>query len=191
MNNRGQVVVVMAIVLMVALLLLALGVDGGRLYLARAELRRGAQAAADAGIGYVADAMVTLAVPRQTEAAGLPPCVPDGDFGADGGVCTATPEPAAIQHWLSDDDRATLAGPEVQATAQGIAANYANLNSIVPGEAGVEALDLDYPQHYEPEDERLTFSVTITRQMVILLAGLLDREWVQLQVEARSQIPQR
>lgn len=191
MSRRGQVVVIVAVALMLGLLLLALAVDGGRLYLTRASLRRGAQAAADAGIGYVADEMVTLAVPRQTEAAGLPACLPDGDYGAEGGACTATPQAADIHHWLTDDDRATLVGPGVQATAQAVASSYAGLNGIQAGEAGVEILGLDYPHDHDPAAENLTFLVAVTRRVAILLAGLLDTDWVRLQVEASSDIPQR
>ena len=60
---------IVAVLLVVALLLLAVVVDAGRLYIERARLKRAAQAAADAGIGVAAEHMVTLAVARQTQVA--------------------------------------------------------------------------------------------------------------------------
>jgi hypothetical protein len=91
MKPHGQVIAIVAFLLMVLLLLLAVAVDGGRLYIERARAARTVQSAADAGIGLVGEEMVTLAVPRQTAAAVKPACVPDAGFGTPEASCTATP----------------------------------------------------------------------------------------------------
>ena len=70
MKPRGQMLIVVAILLMVVLMILAVAVDGGRLLAERARLRRAAQAAADAGIGLVSEAMVTQAAARQNSGGG-------------------------------------------------------------------------------------------------------------------------
>lgn len=191
MKNRGQVIVIVAFLIMVGLFLLALLVDGGRLYLLRGRAQRSAQAAADAGMGLVAEHMVTLAVPRQTQAASLSSCLPDGDFGDSGASCTATPEPAAIAHWLTDEDRQALAEPEAQATVEALALEYANRNDFSSSDPTVLELEADYPYQYQPEAETVRLRVLIRQRAVVLLAGLLGRDFVDLPVEAVSELPQR
>src|SRR3990172_8317783 len=110
MSSRGQVIVIVAVLLMVLLLLLAVAVDGGRLYIERARLVRAAQAGADAGIGRLAEEMVTQAVVRQSEAAVRPACVPDAGFGTPGAGWTATPLPQEISHWLAGGGSAAPGG---------------------------------------------------------------------------------
>jgi len=191
MRRRGQVIVVVAILLMIVLLLLALPVDVGRLFVQRSRMERAAQAAADAGVAVVAEQIVTLAVPRQTEAAARPPCVPDAGYGTPGASCTATPLPRRAEHWLTDDDRATLIAPPVQTEASGEALTFAAINRADPGEAGVLAVDIEYPHAYRPQDAALQMLVSIDARLSMLLAGLLGVDQVPFDVEALSEVRQR
>jgi hypothetical protein len=154
-------------------------------------MERAAQAAADAGVAVVAEQIVTLAIPRQTEAAARPACVPDADYGTPGASCTATPLPARAQHWLTDDDRATLVAPPVQTEAAAEALAYAAVNRADPGEAGVLGVDVEYPYAYRPQDAGLQILVSIHARLSMLLAGLLGVDQVPFDVEALSEIRQR
>jgi hypothetical protein len=190
MKERGQVLVIVAVLLIVCMLVLALVVDGGRLYVEEDRLKRSAQAAADAGIGWISEQMVTQAIPRQTQAAGMVPCMPDGDFGAVGGTCTATPEPERIGAWLNEDDLATLRSPDVIAGAQAIAVDYAHKNGIRDGGSDGGGLSIAYP-YTGSSDGSLGMLVRIRQRTNILLAGLLSDSYVDLEVEALSEIPLR
>ncbi len=191
MTRRGQVIVVVAILLMIVLLLLALAVDVGRLFVERSRMERAAQAAADAGIAVVAEQIVTLAVPRQTEAAARPACVPDAGYGTPGASCTATPLPSRAEHWLTENDRATLVAPPLQTEASAEALAYAAINRADPGEAGVLGVDVEYPYAYRPQDAGLQILVSIHARLSMLLAGLLGVDEVPFDVESLSQIRQR
>jgi hypothetical protein len=191
MRSRGQVIIIVAFLLMVLLLLLAVAVDGGRLYIERARTVRAAQAAADAGIGLVGEEMVTLAVPRQTEAALRPSCVPDAGFATPGVSCTATPLPAEVSHWLTNDDRATLVGPEMQTAVAGEALDYASRNGLDRSDPEVISLDVEYPHGYDPGGPAVQLLVAVERRATILLSGLLQRDWVTLESHGLSELPQR
>jgi hypothetical protein len=176
---------------MLVLLLLAVAVDFGRLFVERSRLERAAQAAADAGIGLVADQMVTLAGPRQTQAAARPACVPDAGYGTPGASCTATPPPSRAEQWLTDDDRATLAASAMQTEAAAEALAYAAANRAATADPGVLDLEVHYPYAYHPSDDHLQVRVSILARLTFLLAGLLGDEEVLVSVEAISEIPQQ
>jgi hypothetical protein len=191
MSKHGQVLIVVAVLLTVALLLLALAVDGGRLYLERGRLERSAQAAADAGIGRVAEHMVTLVVPRMTEAASLPGCEADAGYGTPGATCTATPLPQEIAHWLTDDDRATLVAPVVRTQVASEARAYAVRNQLREEDPETLELEIDFPYAHNPQGATLRLLVSARRRVAILLAGLLGRGFVELSAQGLSEIPQR
>ncbi len=190
MTGRGQILIVIAILLMVGLTLLAVAVDAGRLMIERTRLERSAQSAADAGLGWVAEQMVTLVVPRLTAAAGQPPCAPDAGYGTPSASCTATPEPAAIARWLTDEDRATLVSPPIRTSAVSEALGYATRNGVGL-ESPPAAVQIDYPHDYAPAGSKLRLLVRVQRRASILLAGLLGREFVDLVGEGQSELPLR
>jgi hypothetical protein len=190
-RTAGQVVVVVGVLLMIALLLLAVAVDIGRLFVERGRLGRAAQAAADAGIGVVAERMVTLAVPRQTEAAARPACVPDAGYGTPSASCTATPLPRVAEHWLTDDDRATLVAPPIRTQAADEARSYADRNRAGRTAPGILDLEVGYPHAYRPEDAGLRMRVSILARLSILFARLLGANQLQIEAEAWSEIRQR
>ncbi len=184
MSRRGQVVVIVAFLIPVVLLLMAVGVDAGRLYLAQAALRREAESAASAGISVVADRMVTQVVIRKTEAAGAP-APPLG--------ATSTPEPGNLPAWLTDDDRATLVSPAVASEAEAAARSLLVMNGKQAG-AEVE-FEFTFPQPgYDPENtaiSSLICRVGLKTRIEILLAGLLNEGWTTLEVTGEAAIPQR
>ncbi len=191
MRRRGQILVIVAILLMVVLLLLAVAVDVGRIFIERSRLERAAQAGADAGISLVAEQMVTLAIPRLTEGASRPGCVPDADYGTPGTSCTATPSPNRAEQWLTDADRAQLvAGPmQTQAAAEALA--YAASNGAAPGMAGVTAAAVAYPYDYDLQGPTLKMHLSVRAAVSILFAGLLGRDDIDIDIEALSEIRQR
>jgi hypothetical protein len=179
-KGRGQVVVIVAVLIPIVLLMLAVAVDAGRLYAENARLERALQSGADAGISVVAEYMVTLAVARQT-ACGLTPN-PE----------TPYPSPDDITGWLTNDDRATLVSASIQATAQAVAMSYAARNGIAAGAPDVLEVQASYPQRgFNPYDAgilslRLKLSARLRAR--ILLAGLLGSEFVELRGEAISEL---
>lgn len=191
MKARGQVAVIVAVLLMVLLLLLAVAVDGGRLYIERARAARAAQAAADAGIGLAGEAMVTLAVPRQTQAAAQPACVSDAGYGTPQASCTATPFPGEVHYWLTDDDRATLVGPEMQTAVAAEALDYAGRNGLTEADPDTLSLTVVYPRDYDPDGPALQLLVSVKRRATILLSGLLRLDSITLESHGLSELPQR
>jgi hypothetical protein len=185
MIRRGQVVVLIAVLIPVALLLLAVAVDAGRLYAERGQLERALQSGSDAGISVVAEQMVTLAVARQTAMADGPTPEPPE---------TATPTPPLddVVAWLTDDDRATLVSESMRATAQAEALDYAARNGIDINNIEILEVDVTYPQAgFDPYNETsitLRLKLVAKRRATILLAGLLGREFVELTGEAISEI---
>jgi hypothetical protein len=188
MRQRGQILIVVAILISVTLLLLAVALDAGRLYIERARMKRAVQAAADAGISVVADRMLTQVVARQTIMAGTPSPTPPG-------ISTPTPPLSDVVAWLMDEDRATLVSDEVVADAEAAARDYAARNGLDPADPDTLSLEISYPQDgYMPENiaiRSLRLLVRVRRQTTVLLAGLLGEVFVNLDAEGLSEIPQR
>ena len=181
---RGQVLIFIAFFLPLVLLLLAVTLDAGRIYIEQSRMHQAAAAAAHAGIGTVADTIVARVVLRKTQVATGP----------------GTPEPSPPSAgdpltWLTDDDRAELVASGMRAEAIAEALHYLELNGIESGGVHVVQIEIEYPQPgYDPKDEWikvLSMRVRLERELPVLLAGLLNEEWVTVHAEAISQIPQR
>ena len=185
MSRRGQVVVIIAVLIPIVLLLLAVAVDGGRLYAENARLERALQSGSNAGISVVAEQMVTLAVARQTVMAGMPSPEPPI-------LSTPTPPLDDVVAWLTNDDRATLVSALLNATAQAEAMAYAARNGIDFTDPEILEIDVIYPQTgfnaYDDSIIMLRLKLMATRRTRILLAGLLGREFVELSGEAISEL---
>lgn len=180
MNPRGQIVIVVAVLLMAGLFLLALVVDGGRIAWQRSKAHRAAQAAADAGIGIVSEGVVTLAAMRQTEAADNP-CP----------SCTPTPDPEFASRWLSDEDRSTLIAPPMRTQVAAEAEEYLSKNGFDSSQPETLSMQVDYPVGYRPLDQSIRIKVRLNRALIALIAGILGRETFEIPVEAVSQVQQR
>ncbi|MDF1499371.1 MAG: Tad domain-containing protein [Anaerolineales bacterium] len=188
MKAKGQILIIVAVLIPVTLLLLAVAVDSGRIFIERGRVQRAAQSGADAGISVVAEQMVTLAVARQTVFAVTPSPTPPGTM-------TATPPPGDVPAWLTYEDRATLVSSVIQSTAAAEAREYVRLNGFDPGDPQIELVEVTFPQPgYDPADtslENLSLFVRIRRRTTVLLAGLLGESLILLESEAQSEIPQR
>lgn len=188
MRNKGQILIIVALSIPITLLLLAVAVDGGRIFIERGRIQRAAQSGADAGISVIAERMVTLAVARQTAFAATPSPSPPGSM-------TATPLPGDVAAWLTDDDRSTLIAPDTRSTAAAEARRLIRRNGLPASDPQVLSVEVTYPQPgYSPTDTRITelsFFVKIRRRTTVLLAGLLGKSLILLESEAQSEIPQR
>jgi hypothetical protein len=183
MSRRGQVVLIVAVLIPVVLLLLAVAVDVGRLTIETARLERALQSGADAGMSLAAEQMVTLVAARQTEMAGTPtPPLP----------ATPLPSPDDLYAWLTDDDRAKLVGPANRAAVREEAMAYASRNGIDASAPEVLDIIVLYPQNgFDPHNEdfaTLRLAISARRRTTILLAGLLGREFTELSGEAMSEL---
>jgi hypothetical protein len=185
---RGQVLILIAVLIPVVLLFLAVAVDAGRIFIERARLQRSAQAAADAGISVVGEHMVTLAVARQTVMAGTPSPTPPGTM-------TATPLPGDIQSWLQDEDRLSLISDPLRGTAVAEALLFAQHNHIDLTSPNILRLEVKYPQPgYDPGDPGtrvLRFLVEVEQSTMVLLVGLLGDSFINIEAMGQSEIPQR
>ena len=166
MSRRGQIVVLIAVLIPLALLFLAVAGDGGRLYAEKARLERA----------------------RQTAMAGTPSPAPPLPS-------TPLPSPDDVLAWLTDDDRATLVSAPLRATAQAVALAYAARNGIDISDHEILEIDVVYPQSgfnpYDASFSTLRLKLLATRRTRILLAGLLGREFVELSGEAVSELQVR
>ena len=192
-NERaaGQILIVFAILILIMVFFLAWIVDGGRIAIRRAETRRGAEAAANAGMVVVGNQMLTQAVARQTEAAGRPPCAPEAGYGTPAPNCTATPQIRDIPAWLTDDDRATLVSPAVQTPVAAAAQDYAARNNVGPASTNIVEFSVIYPFDYQAQAREIRLNIRIRRAISILLAGVLNRTQAELAEESIATLPQR
>lgn len=183
MSGRGQVILIVAVLIPVVLLFLAVAVDAGRLYIETARLERALQSGADAGMSLAAEQMVTLVVARQTAIASTP--TPDSPLPG-----TPLPSPDDLYAWLTDDDRATLVGPAISAVVREEALAYAALNGVDASDPEILELAVIYPQSgfdpYNADITSLRLELNARRRATILLAGLLGREFAELSSEAMS-----
>jgi len=187
----GQTTVLTAIFLMGALLMLAVLVDIGRISVERHELANAAGAAAKAGLVTVGDQMMTQALAQQTLAA-QSPCVPDAGYGTPGATCTATPSPANIPAWLTNEDRqALVAAPMRTQVAVRVQQNAAR-NQVAPGDPGVASFEVIYPYAYTPAAHNLSILVRIRREVKILLFGFWEgSETLGIEAESKQSILQK
>ncbi|NIM93008.1 MAG: hypothetical protein GTO18_04765 [Anaerolineales bacterium] len=178
MNERGQLLVVVAFVISAAMLLLAVAVDGGRLFIRRNQMKRAAQSAADAGVSVAAERMVELAEERR---GGSVEGTSVGSGDEKGGSCQ--PEP---QCWLSEEDWDTLSSSQVRALVEAEALDFAGRNGFSMGSTGALAINVDYS--VQPMEQILQVGVTIRSRTTILLVGLLSQDFVDLEVHGFSVI---
>lgn len=188
MKPRGQVLIIVAFLIPIGLLLVAIAIDAGRIFIERGKMQRAAGAAANAGISVVSDRMVTQAVARQTQAslAALATDIP---------MRTPTPSLSDPVAWLTDEDRVELVSSAMQSEASNEVMLFLEKNGYSPTEIDSLEVEIEYPQPgydpYAPQISVLSMRVQVGRRLAVLLAGLLNEDWVSLKAGAWSQIPQR
>jgi hypothetical protein len=211
-GQRGQLLIVIAIVVSIAMLLLAVAVDGGRLFLERNRIARGAQAAADAGVGLAAEEMVGFAEERRDEAledyqqeaqdaqeeweeackAGL---TDDEEVTpADPGInCDEEPEPEPFepcepepQCWLEDEDWVKMDSSSVRDQVELESLEYARANGFERDDPNTLKVEVEY--EVDKTEESIQVRVTIERRTTIVLVGLLGGSFVNLEAEGLSEL---
>lgn len=212
-DQHGQLLIVIAIVVSIAMLLLAVAVDGGRLFLERNRIARGAQAAADAGVGLAAEEMVKLAEDRRDEGLeeyeqsvedtreeweeaclggmlGEEDETPSSDPEID---CDQEPEPEPFEPcepepgcWLEDDDWVELDSDPVRDLVEREALQYARANGFDRDDPNTLRLEVEY--EVDKAEETIQVRVTIERRSTILLVGLLGGSFVNLEAEGLSEL---
>jgi hypothetical protein len=193
MRSRGQILIILAFLIPIALLIIGVAIDVGRLYRQRAQVERAAQSAANAGVSALAEEMATLAFARYEDALSTPSATPDP---------LATPEPTPegnstppsqdLPGWLQDEDRAALTVDPIRSRVIEVVELYASLNELDTEAESIQTLEIIYPQlgfnAYNPGLASLRLSVRVRGRSLMLLAGLVGREYVDFSVEAASQL---
>ncbi len=193
MRRRGQILIIVAVLVPVALLFLAVAIDIARLYQERAQMRRAAQAASDAGASALAEEMATLASKRY-EGAMMTPSSTPSPLATPNPTAELTPTPPLDQPaaWLQDEDREALTQDPIQGRVVGVAEEFARLNGLDPEDPEVTVFEVRYPQPgfnpFDPDQDMLRLSVRARGRSLMLLAGLVGREYVEFTVEAASQV---
>lgn len=193
MKSRGQILIILAFLIPIGLLIIAVAIDVGRLYRERAQAERAAQSAANAGVSALAEELATLAVARYQEAVSTPSATPDPAITAEPTqIATPTPPIQELTGWLRDDDRAALAWDPIRSRVIEVAEDYASLNDLDPERENIQALEITYPQTgfdpYDQDHTTLRLSVRVRGRSLMLLAGLVGREYVDFSVEAASEL---
>lgn len=212
-DQLGQLLIVIAIVVGIAMLLLAVAVDGGRLFLERNRIARGAQAAADAGVGLAAEEMVKLAEDRRDEGLeeyeqSVEDAKEEWEEACLGGMigegedtpstdpeidCDKEPEPEPFepcdpepQCWLEDEDWEQLNSSLVRDQVEREALEYARANGFDRDDPNTLKLEIEYEA--DKAEETIQVRVTIERRSTILLVGLLGGSFVNLEAEGLSEL---
>ena len=187
-TQRGQLLIVVAIVISLGLLMLAVAVDGGRLFLERNRMERGAQSAADAGVGVAAEEMVELAQARRDEALQEWEDAQEEQDGENGPEEEPEFEPCDPEPycWLVEEDWETLDSEPVRADVEREALEYARANGFDRGDSQTLKLEIEYEVFRS--EETLQVRVTIQRRTTILLVGLLGESFVNLEAEGLSKL---
>lgn len=156
-------------------------------------MRRAAQAASDAGVSALAEEMATLAFERHQEAMATPSPTPDPLATPIPTLeMTSTPPPDDVAAWLQDEDREALTKDPIRSRVISVAEEFARLNGLDPADANIQEFEVRYPQPgfnpYDPAQGMLRLSVHARSRSLMLLAGLVGREYLEFTVEAASQV---
>ncbi len=189
-SEKGQVVIIVAVLLIAVLLFLAVIIDGSRLMIEQQELNRAADAAGKAGLIVVGDRMVTQVVSAQTAAASqtLTATPPGSTPGP-----TLTPTPAAddFYSWLTDDHRKTLVAPPMKTLVATYVLGSADENGLGLSNPAVTGLEITYPDQYTPDTQLLQIIVKVDRIVAIMFGSILNIEEGVLSGITKQSIPQR
>ena len=189
-TQDGQVIVIVAVLLLLGLFLLALIIDGSILIMERQHMKRAADAAGKAGMMVAADRMVTQVAAAQTVSASQTPSpTPDSPSATVGE--SPLPSPDDFYPWLSDDHRATLVSPPLQTMV--VSHIYQHLERVNSDylDPGYCELEVEYPYHYHPEQQQLQLSIQMRRNVSLIFGGLLGSNKGMIHVESRQSLPQR
>lgn len=189
-KQKGQVIVIFSVLLVILLLILALLVDGARLVVTRQELGRAADAAGKAGLVLVGDLMVTQAWEARNEAE-PGTSTPTPINGVPDASRTPDPPEEDLFQWLDDSDRLTLVAPPVQTAVTERVREQAAVNDAGLSDPRIEAVEVEFPYRYHLEDEQIYLLVRIVRRAAVLFGSFAAEEERILTGESKQTIPQR
>lgn len=189
-SEKAQIVIIVAVLLMVALLFLAVIIDGARLMVERQALIRIADAAGKAGLIIVGDQMVTQVVNVQTATAKVS-CTPTPWGSTPGPTLTPTDSGDGFYSWMDDDHRATLVAPPMQTLVATHSIGYAEMNGLGPSHPAVKDFVVDYPHEYHPDHQQLRIYVRIKKKVTVMFGSLLGIKEGVLIGDSKQSIPQR
>lgn len=189
-NEEGQIIILVAFVLIAVLLFLAVIIDGTRLLVEQQELNRVADAAGKAGLIIVGNHIVTQVIEAQLGSNTTPTgAEPDGNSSKQ----TPTPTPGAndILSWISDDHRKTLVAPLMQTLVATLVMGCAEENGLGLSNPSVTRLEIIYPYSFTQEDKVFRIRVQIEKAVPILFRKLLGLENGVLTGNAEEKIHHR
>lgn len=189
-TERGQVILIVAVLLVVLLFLLAVLIDSARLFVEQQEINRALDAAGKAGLIVVGDRMVTQVVSAQTAAASITPSVTLSG-GTPGPTPTQTPGADEFYDWLSDDDRQTLVAPPFQTLVATQVLGSLNENGFGKDNPNIINIGISYPESYHLDDQTLEILLTLDRRVVIIFGKILNLNQGVLSGSSKQTIPQR
>ena len=172
-TERGQVILIVAILLVVVLFSLAILIDAARLFVEQQEINRALDAAGKAGLIVVGDRMVTQVVSAQTAAASITP-LSTSSSETPGPTPTQTPDPEDFYGWLNDEDRQTLVAPPLQTLVATQVLGSLKENGLGVDNLNVLKIEISYPEGYHLEDQTLEILLTLDRRVVIIFGKILN-----------------
>jgi hypothetical protein len=188
-HQRGQIILVVAVLLMVFLLMMAVMVDGARIYIEQQEIERALDAAGKAGLIIVGNQMVTQVVEAQTLSASIksspiPIDTPPGP------KLTVTPMPDDFFSWLSEEDRQTLVAPPMQTVvATHVLGNLVE-NGLDLSNPNVIDIKISFPDDYDPDNQTLDIQLELKHRVVIIFGGVLNLNEGTIYGSSRQTVPQ-
>ena len=189
-TERGQIIIIEGVLLVVLLLFLAVLIDGARLLVEQQEINRSLDAAGKAGLIVVGDQMLTQVVSAQTAAASITPTATlSGN--TPGPTPTATPPADDLYAWLTNDHRQTLVAPPLQTLVATHVLGSLVENGLGYNNPNVIDIAVSYPDSYHPGDQKLQILVDLDRRVVIIFGKILNLNEGVLSGRTKQTIPQR
>jgi len=188
-DQRGQILILLAVLVTVFLLMMAVMVDGARIYIEQQKIERSLDAAGKAGLIIVGNRMVTQVVKAQTLAASITPAPIPGGI-PPGPTLTATPGPNNLFSWLSDEDRQKLVAPPMQTIVATHILGSLSENGLDLSNPNVIDIKISYPDDYDPENKTIDIQLELERRVVIIFGGLLNLNEGIIHGSSRQSMPQ-
>jgi hypothetical protein len=188
-NQRAQIIVILAVLLMVCFFILAFLLDLSRLMIQKQHLFRAADSAGKAGLLIVADEMVTqvISASKFTATAAAPGKIPGTPSAAE--ISTAAPNPNL--KLLDEDCRKTLVADPMQTKVAGQVLEVIESNDLDRYSTGDYSLEILYPAEFQPDGKHLEIIVRIRKKMELIFSQFWAIEKGKINVESRQRIPWR
>jgi len=188
-QQRGQILILVAVLVMVFLLMMAVMVDGARIFTEQQRIERSLDAAGKAGLIIVGNRMVTQVVKAQILAASIAPVPVPGGI-PPGPTLSSTPVPDDFFSWLSEEDRQELVAPPMQTIVATHVLGNLKENGLDISNPNVIDIKISFPDNYDPENQNLDIQVELERRVVIIFGGLLNLNEGIIHGSSRQSMPQ-